>query len=103
MRGASREEDLALLCCVQLFARGLLEDVLRIWDAKSAGFDLGGLVDVQLLCGAGLQETMLFLASQPGPTAVAALDRICECESTGDFETFSPAEHLAHYRKYFGV
>jgi hypothetical protein len=88
---------------VQLFARGLLEDVLLIWDAKSAGFDLGCLIDVQLLCGAGLQETKRFLASQPGPEAIAALDRIDECESAGDFEAFAPAEHLAHYREYFGV
>lgn len=39
-QGGEREEDLALLCSVQLFSRGHLEDVLRIWDAKSSGFDL---------------------------------------------------------------
>ena len=39
--GRLREEDLALLCCVQLFSRGQLEDVLRIWDAKQLGMDLG--------------------------------------------------------------
>jgi hypothetical protein len=55
--GKGREEDLALLCCVQLFARGLLEDVLRIWNAKSAGMDLRAYLDVQLLCGAGLETT----------------------------------------------
>jgi len=44
--GGRREDDLALLCCVQLFSRGLLEDVLRIWDAKQAGMDLGIMLDV---------------------------------------------------------
>jgi hypothetical protein len=101
--GISREEDLALLCCVQLFARGQSEDVLRIWDAKSAGMDLGCLIDVQLLCGAGIEETKLFLESHGDPAAMAALSRIRECENVGDFQTFSPADHLTHYREYFGV
>ena len=102
-QGKCREEDLALLCCVQLFACGLLEDVLRIWDAKSAGMDLGCAIDVQLLCGAGLEKTKQFLESQTGHAPMAALNAICESESAGDFETFSPADHLAYYRRYFGV
>jgi hypothetical protein len=101
-RGEGREEDLALLCCVQLFARGLLEDVLRIWNAKSAGMDLGAYLDVQLLCGAGLETTRKFLASQPGAVAAAALRRLVECERAGDFDGFSPAKQLARYRDYFG-
>src|SRR5215471_14490044 len=63
--GRDGEVDFALLCCVQLFSRGHLEDVLRIWDVKSAGMDLGCALDVQLLCGAGLEETKHFLASRP--------------------------------------
>jgi hypothetical protein len=88
---------------VQLFARGLLEDVLRIWDAKSAGMDLGCSIDVQLLCGGGVEKTKLFLASQPGRAAMATLNAIREYESGGDFGSFSPANHLAYYRVYFGV
>jgi hypothetical protein len=100
-KGESREEDLALLCCVQLFARGLVEDVLRIWDAKSAGMDLGSAIDIQLLCGPGLEATKRFLHSQPGTAARAALQAICDCEMTGDFREFSPAHELEDYRHYF--
>jgi hypothetical protein len=99
----ARVDDLALLCCVQLFSRGYLEDVLRIWDAKQSGFDLSCSLDVQLLCGAGLAETKGFLASQEDLRAASALNYITECESAGDFEGFSPASRLAIYRTYFGV
>lgn len=100
--GREREEDVALLCCVQLFSRGLLEDVLRIWDAKRSGMDLGCYLDVQFLCGAGLAETKRFLAAEPGAAASAALEYLEECESAGDFDEFSPASHLERYRAYFG-
>ena len=97
-----REEDLALLCCVQLFSRGYLEDVLRIWDAKQSGFDLSCYLDVQLLCGAGLEPTKSFLSSQDGKIAADALQYLRECEQAGDFDEFSPEEYLARYRRYFG-
>src|SRR5215831_17593453 len=100
-RGSGREEDLALLCCVQLFSRGLLEDVLRIWDAKQSGMDLGIMLDVQFLCGAGLDATKRFLASQHSDSAREALEYIVRCEATGDFEKFSPQTHLQQYRHYF--
>ncbi len=101
--GNAREEDLALLCCVQLFSRGLLEDVLPIWDAKSAGFDLGSYLGIQLLCGAGLEETKRFLRATSTPVARDAFARIQACEKAGDFEGFSPAAHLAEWRDYFGA
>src|SRR5215468_9287385 len=99
--GITREDDLTLLCCVQLFSRGLLEDVLRIWDAKQAGMDLGIMLDVQFLCGAGLDATKRFLASQHSDSAREALEYIVRCEATGDFEKFSPQTHLQQYRHYF--
>jgi hypothetical protein len=98
-----REDDLALLCCVQLFSRGYLEDVLRIWDAKRSGFDLGTYLDIQLLCGAGLEATKRFLSSQEGKTAADALQYLQECEQAGDFDGFSPDAYLEDYRRYFGV
>jgi hypothetical protein len=101
--GGEREEDLALLCCVQLFSRGLLEDVLRIWDAKRSGMDLGCYLDIQFLCGAGLAETKRFLAAQPGAAASEALAYLEECEEGGDLVGFSPQAHLEEYRRYFGV
>ncbi len=101
--GRDREDDLALLCCVQLFSRGLTEDVLRIWDAKSSGFDLGCAIDVQLLCGPGLTPTKEFLSNDTSSSARAALSTIVLCESSGDFEEFTPARQLEQYRRYFRV
>lgn len=101
--GRTRAEDLALLCCVQLFSRGQPEDVLRIWDAKQSGFDLGCYLSVQLLCGPGLAETKAFLAVHSEPKAASALKYILECEAAGDFRGFSPASYLTGYRDYFGM
>jgi hypothetical protein len=100
--GRPREEDLALLCSVQLFSRGLLEDVLRIWDAKQSGMDLGAYLDVQFLCGAGLEATKRYLADLDLPEAADALLYVTQCEQAGDFVGFSPSTHLEGYREYFG-
>jgi hypothetical protein len=102
-QGRPRTDDLALLCCVQLFSRGYPEDSLSIWDAKRSGMDLGCYLDVQFLCGAGLPETKAFLAAQPTEAAATALRYLVECEAAGDFVGFSPSGHLQHYRAYFGV
>lgn len=101
--GQQREDDLALLCCVQLFSRGNLEDVLRIWGAKRSGFDLGCYLDVQFLCGAGLEKTKTFLISQQSKEATEAFEYLMKCEQSGDFEEFSPENHLQRYREYFRV
>lgn len=101
--GRSREEDLALLCCVQLFSRALSEDVLRIWDAKRSGMDLSSYLDVQLLCGAGLEETKHFLSGQTGEAAVRALEYLRKCEDAGDFADFSVEAYLNGHRRYFGT
>lgn len=101
--GELREDDLAILSCVQLFSRGQLENVLRIWAAKCSGFDLGCNLDVQFLCGAGLERTKQFLAIQTSQQAAEALQYIQECEATGDFAKFTPEGWLDYYRRYFGV
>lgn len=100
-KGVDREDDLALLCCTQLFSHGLLDDVLLIWEAKRSGFDLTCTIDVQLLCGAGLAATKEYLTLHPRPEAAQALAYICRCEEAGDFQRFLPESHLAHYRRYF--
>lgn len=101
--GGEREDDLALLCCVQLFAAGLREDILQIWEAKQSGFDLACSLDVQFLCGPGLEETKTYLRADDSDEARSALARIEVCEAAGDFKGFTPDGHLAHYRRYFGI
>lgn len=100
--GRSRVEDLALLCCVQLFSRGMQEDVLRVWDAKQSGFDLACCIDAQLLCGAGLEETKRFLSTQTSANALQALAYLDKCEKAGDFAEFSIQGYLEEKRRYFG-
>lgn len=102
-RRAQGEGDTQLmrLCCVQLFNAGSLDDVLLIWEAKSASMDAGCSIDIQLLCGSGLGRTKAFLSSQRLPEAEAALQRLLVCEQAGDFEDFSVEERSAQYADYY--
>jgi hypothetical protein len=67
------DTELMKLCCVQLFNAGEVGDALAIWGAKTASFDAACSIDVQLLCGAGLDETKAFLSGQRSEQARAAL------------------------------
>lgn len=89
------------LCCVQLFNAGVTDDVLLIWQAKTAGMDADGSIDIQLLCGSGLARTKTFLSGQRLPEAEAALRRLIRCEAAGDFDDFSTQEHSAGYGAYY--
>ena len=101
--GRERTEDLAVLAAVQLFASGDLADVESLWAAKQSSMDLGCMLDIQLLCGAGLSETLAFLERAPFPEAEEALEYIRSCMDFGEFEGFQPSIHLDTYRQYFGV
>jgi hypothetical protein len=97
------DTDVLKLCCVQLFNVGDLDDVVTIWQAKSASFDAFCSIDVQLLCGAGLVETKAYLAAMSSQDAADALQYIEECEATGDFAGFSVSEWAAMYATYYEV
>ncbi|HVF10005.1 MAG TPA: hypothetical protein VNA16_04335 [Abditibacteriaceae bacterium] len=99
--GEERKAELALLCCVQLFSRGIPEDALLIWEAKQSGFDLGLYLDIQHLCGNGLQQTKEFLRTHPSPEAASALEELLDCEAHGEFEGWSPSTHFEYWRRYF--
>lgn len=101
--GGGHDADLALLCCIQLFGRGLLEDVLPIWAAKTASPAFGRKLDARLLCGAGLPATKAFLAAQPRAEAAEALRHLEEREDAGYFAEFSTQSHLDSYRTHFGL
>ncbi|MFG2946902.1 hypothetical protein [Streptomyces adustus] len=102
-RGAQGDGDTLLmkLCCVQLFNAANLDDVLLIWQAKSASMDAGCSIDIQLLCGSGLARTKTYLADLRLPEAEAALRRLLHCEAAGDFEDFTTAGHSAWYAAYY--
>ncbi|MEV0971745.1 hypothetical protein [Microtetraspora glauca] len=95
------DTELMKLCCVQLFNAGSLDDVLCIWQAKTSSFDAQCSIDVQLLCGAGLEETKAHLSAANSGDASAALDYLLECEAAGDFVDFSVETASRWYAKYY--
>lgn len=95
------DQSLIKLFCIQLFSLGFVEDSLLIWTAKQTGFDLSISIDVQLLCGAGLDTTKRFLRTQGTEEAVKAMEYIEECERTGDFDRFALDSVLSYYRGYY--
>jgi hypothetical protein len=97
------DTELMRLCCAQLFRAGLPEDALCIWAAKSASMDANSSIDVQLLCGAGLEPTRAFLARQRSRGARAALAYLEECEQSGDFRGFSVADYAERLAAYYAL
>jgi hypothetical protein len=95
------DTELMKLSCVQLFNVGDLRDVLAIWRAKTASFDAHCSIDVQLLCGAGLQETKAYLAATDSQDAAAALDYLKTCEAAGDFTDFCVQTQARSYAEYY--
>ncbi|WP_007512601.1 MULTISPECIES: hypothetical protein [Pseudofrankia] len=76
---------------MQLFNAGALADVLTVWGAKETNFDAHCSIDVQLLCGAGLDEAKAHpsAAWADSEDAARALEYLLECEAAGDFENFN--------------
>ena len=96
-----QDTQLMTLCCVQLFNAGQLADVLTIWQAKRSSVDASIAIDVQLLCGAGLDETKAYLRAQNSDIASAALRYLLECEAARDFEDFSVEARSRRYSSYY--
>ncbi|MDT3444870.1 MULTISPECIES: hypothetical protein [unclassified Pseudofrankia] len=73
--GWDADVELMRVGCVQLFNAGALADVLTVWRAKEANFDAHCSIEIQLLCGAGLDEAKTHLAGQgAGPS----VPRVCD-------------------------
>lgn len=84
-----------------MFNVGFLNDVLVIWRAKESSWDAHCSIDVQLLCGAGLEATKEYLAAEGSHSASAALDYLRQCEAAGDFTDFSVENQSRWYSKYY--
>ena len=100
-RQGDGDTELMKLCCVQLFSAGVLDDVLRIWQAKESSWDAHCSIDVQLLCGAGLEQTKAYLAADGSEPAAAALHYLLACEAAGDFACFSIEDQFGWYSRYY--
>jgi hypothetical protein len=95
------DTELMKLCCVQLFNAGDLADVPLIWQAKESSWDAHHSIDVQLLCGAGLEQTKRYLAAEKSDEAAQALAYLLECEAAGDFTDFSVQQQSTWYAEYY--
>ncbi|WP_309890043.1 hypothetical protein [Archangium sp.] len=90
------------LCCFLLFRAGLLEDVPRIWRAKTSSMDADASIDLQLLCGAGLARTKRYLRELGSDEAEAATRRLITNEVSGELDGFSVDEYVASQEAYYG-
>jgi hypothetical protein len=99
-RQGDGDTELMRLCCVQLFNAGALDDVLTIWRAKESSWDAHCSIDVQLLCGAGLEQTKAHLATD-GTEHAAALAYLLRCEAAGDFAGFTVENQSDQYSEYY--
>jgi hypothetical protein len=91
------------LCCVQLFNVGDVGDVLLIWQAKESSWDAHCSIDVQLLCGSGLEETKAHLVASDSNLAAEAVAYLLQCEAAGDFADFSVHEQSLQYAAYYAA
>lgn len=80
---------------------GQLEDTRLIWQAKRLSMDSFFMIDVQLLCGAGLEATQLYLLEMDEEEAVAELAYLEKCEAAGDFEDFSKEVWMKQAKLYY--
>jgi hypothetical protein len=95
-----QDTELMKLCCVQLFNAGHLDDVVTIWQAKESSWDAHCALDVQLLCGAGLDGTKAHLAGG-SEAAAEALRYLTDCEAAGDFDDFSVDQQARWWAEYY--
>jgi hypothetical protein len=93
-------EPLKLLC-IQLFSAGIPSDALLIHKAKMSSFDASCHIDIQLVCGAGLEATKTFLRSSDAPDAQALLAVLEDHKHAADFAGFTPQRQLDSYRHYY--
>ncbi|MEU7979671.1 hypothetical protein AB0B63_14170 [Micromonospora sp. NPDC049081] len=96
-----QDTEMMKLCCLQLFNAGQLSDVLVIWQAKESSWDAHCSIDVQLLCGAGLDATKAHLKAEGSEDAAEALRYLLDCEAAGDFDNFSVAEDARWRANYY--
>ncbi|MGQ8871211.1 hypothetical protein [Paenibacillus sp. TSA_86.1] len=100
-REAEDHEVLKLLC-IMLFAIGNVEDTELIWQAKRKNQDTVSYIDVQLLCGAGFDATIVYLEKKGGEQAHNQVLYLKNCEPY-DFVDFSKDEWFSGYKAYYGI
>lgn len=57
----SESHECMRILCFLLFSIGYVEDCELIWKAKMLNMDTGCMIDTVYLCGAGYNETILYM------------------------------------------
>jgi hypothetical protein len=70
-------------CGLLLYEIGDVSDVPAMWAAKMTNMDTGAGFDVQMLVGAGVDETLTFLREQGHSKAATYIEG---CQSGGEFD-----------------
>ncbi|MBL8678639.1 MAG: hypothetical protein JNK05_05715 [Myxococcales bacterium] len=86
------------LICAQLFSVGELSDVLRIATARAASDATRAAVELELLCGAGLDATMSWLEASTDPIARDALGELRSARRAGGFDHVSREDVRSRHR-----
>jgi len=102
-QGTLEDADIIRCILVQLFSIGDVEDSINIWEAKVASFDLMCGMDIQFICGAGIQATKKYLAEHDSNISKNALEHLNKCLEAGDFENWTPEVTINTYKSYFGI
>lgn len=97
------DQFLMRVLCAQLFSLGQVADALLVWRAKQCNFDTHCAIDVQLLCGAGLDATKAFLKGSASDGATHALEYLRHCEACGNFAGFTVEQKMDELRQFYRV
>ena len=95
------DTELMKLLCAQLFNVGEMSDVSLIWSAKRSSFDAGVSLDIQLMCGAGLGETIGYLKSSAESWAADAVASIEKAVADEDLEGFTVQDYSDFLDYYY--
>ncbi len=90
--------DVARLLCSHLFALGRVRDSKTIAMAKGWSVDHSASIEIQLLAGAGVEQTVKWLKHHDFETHI----RMQHCIAAGDFAGFTPEGWLRQLREYYG-
>lgn len=90
------------MCAVALFNAAIPSDTPLIWKAKQSSMDASVGLEVQLLCGAGLQATKSYLKDTCAePCAGDILEYLEHCEQNGDFDGFDVVSFRQELEAYY--
>ncbi|MGG3280987.1 hypothetical protein [Paenibacillus solani] len=98
----SEDNEYLKTLCIMLFSIGEVEDSLIIWEAKQKNFDTSCYIDVQLLFGAGYDNTINYLMTIASKEANQETNHLKKRKDT-DFANFSKSEIINNYKKYYGI